>query len=82
MPGSRAWGTSWRQRLRLAPLYLALAAADRLARVMPARAAPRQPPWRDGISIVIPERDAPAMLAEALATLTTRARAVSTSRTR
>ena len=55
--------------MRLAPLYLALAAADRLAGVMPARAAPRQPPWRKGVSVVIPERDAPAMLAEALATL-------------
>jgi GT2 family glycosyltransferase/glycosyltransferase involved in cell wall biosynthesis len=68
-PAFVTWGTNWRQRLRLAPLYLALAAADRIARFVPARSPSRLPPWRDGVSIVIPERDAPAMLAEALATV-------------
>ena len=68
-PAVIKWGTNWRQRLRLTPLYLALAAADRLAGAVPARAAPRLPPWRKGLSVVIPERDAPAMLAEALATV-------------
>ena len=63
------WGTSWRQRLRLAPLYFALAAADRLAAAVPARPPRRLPSWRKGVSIVIPERAAPAMLAEALATV-------------
>ena len=31
------WGTSWRQRLRLAPLHAAVAIADSLAALMPAR---------------------------------------------
>lgn len=64
-----SWGTGWRQRLRLAPLYLAMRAADRLAR---ARAgAPSRPaePARPGLSVVIPDRDAPEMLAEALRAL-------------
>ncbi len=68
-PALAPWGTSWRQRLRLAPLWLALAAADRLAPAVPVRAPRRLPPWRAGVSIVIPERDAPAMLAEALASV-------------
>ncbi len=38
-------------------------------RAMPARAPRRLPRWREGISVVIPERDAPAMLAEALASV-------------
>lgn len=61
------WGTSWRQRLRLLPLDAAMALADRLP-----SSAPRIPalgPWRPGISVVVPERDAPAMLAEALLSL-------------
>jgi GT2 family glycosyltransferase/glycosyltransferase involved in cell wall biosynthesis len=63
------WGTSWRQRLRLAPLHLALAAADGWSRA-PWLRPPAQPgPWREGLSVVIPDRDAPAMLAEALASL-------------
>ncbi len=64
------WGTSWRQRLRLAPLYGALLAADVCARLMPARPAPRHAPWEPGFSIIIPERAAPAMLEEALAAVT------------
>ena len=63
------WGTSWRQRLRLAPLYLAAAAADRLAALAPSRAAPAGEGWRPGISVVVPERDAPQMLAGTLAAL-------------
>jgi GT2 family glycosyltransferase len=60
------WGTSWRQRLRLMPLYLAMVAADRCAAWMPRRARHVAAPWQPGLSIVIPERGAPAMLDEAL----------------
>jgi GT2 family glycosyltransferase/glycosyltransferase involved in cell wall biosynthesis len=63
------WGSSARQRLRLWPLYAAVAAGDaigRLARPRPVRHAPTWPP---GVSIVIPERDAPALLADALDSL-------------
>ena len=63
------WGTSWRQRLRLAPLYLAAVAADRLAAFAPARPSPADDGWRPGISVVVPERDAPRMLAGTLAAL-------------
>lgn len=63
------WGTSWRQRLRLAPLYVAMAAADGIAALLPAARPPRYGRWGPGISVIIPERDAPAMLAEALASL-------------
>ena len=61
------WGTRWRQRLRLGPLYLALHAADALS------ASPRPSPqsnresWQPGLSIVIPDRDAPDLLETALA---------------
>src|SRR5439155_7232104 len=63
------WGTRWRQRLRLGPLYLALHAADALS------ASPRPSPqsnresWQPGLSIVIPDRDAPDLLATALASI-------------
>jgi len=62
------WGTQFRQRLRLAPLYLALALADRLA---PTGRRPLPIPgrWREGISVVIPDRDAPELLAQALDSL-------------
>lgn len=63
------WGTTVRQRLRLLPLYGALAVADRLAPLVPARSAAALGPWRPGVSVVIPDRDAPAMLLEALASL-------------
>ena len=63
------WGTSWRQRLRLAPLYVAAVAADRLAAFAPARPSPADEGWRPGISVVVPERDAPRMLAGTLAAL-------------
>src|SRR6185369_5031578 len=63
------WGTSWRQRLRLAPLYLAMAASDRFAAAVPARARRSPAPWRPGVTVIIPERDAPGMLTRALASL-------------
>jgi GT2 family glycosyltransferase/SAM-dependent methyltransferase/glycosyltransferase involved in cell wall biosynthesis len=69
MTARARWGTSWRQRLRLAPLYLALRAADRLAPMMRAVSPRATVPWRTGLSIVIPERDAPDMLRAALASL-------------
>jgi GT2 family glycosyltransferase/glycosyltransferase involved in cell wall biosynthesis len=64
------WGTTLPQRLRLAPLWLALTLADALAPrsgrpAGAATAATRRP----GISVVIPERDAPAMLDAALASV-------------
>ncbi len=60
------WGTSWRQRLRLAPLYLAIAAADRLAARAAAPSAPAPGPWQPGVTVVVPERDAAPMLARTL----------------
>ncbi|MEP6678090.1 MAG: glycosyltransferase [Betaproteobacteria bacterium] len=63
------WGTSIRQRLRLTPLYAAL----QLARFVPAQGEARRDEcansWKPGIAVVIPERDAPQMLAEALRSL-------------
>src|SRR5690349_7010996 len=60
-----SWGDSPRQRLRLYPLYLAMLLGDRVARWRrPARR--RHPSWKPGLSVVIPERGAPAMLQEAL----------------
>ena len=65
-----AWGSCVRQRLRLAPLYLSLALADRVGGSLRARRARLPlPPWRPGISIVIPERDSPELLQTALASL-------------
>lgn len=61
----RLWGTSWRQRLRLAPLFVAMCVADVLARFAPAHNT-RNAPWGAGVSVVIPERDAPSLLTEAL----------------
>jgi GT2 family glycosyltransferase len=73
------WGTTWRQRLRLAPMYLALLAADRAptgvasrARHVAADAEVRRP----GLSVLIPERDTPEMLAGTLAALSTALRRV------
>jgi GT2 family glycosyltransferase/glycosyltransferase involved in cell wall biosynthesis len=63
------WGTSWRQRLRLLPLYFAMRAADRLAATLPLRRTRSIGPWRPGLSVIIPDRDAPLMLAEALQAL-------------
>jgi GT2 family glycosyltransferase len=63
------WGTSWRQRLRLAPLYVAMRAADGIAGMARAHARVPMAAWQPGLTVIIPERDAPAMLAEALAAL-------------
>jgi GT2 family glycosyltransferase len=63
------WGTSFRQRLRLAPLFGAMVAGDLVSRFLPAARQPRLTPWRPGVSVIIPERDAPAMLADALGAL-------------
>ena len=65
---SAMWGSSWRQRVRLMPLFLSMFVADALARVVRAR-RPAPMPWRNGVSVIIPERDAPRMLDEALAAL-------------
>src|SRR5215471_1284877 len=61
------WGTRLRQRARLAPLYLAVAVCDRFAKA-PRRPRPVGHPktWSAGISVVIPDRDAPELLGEAL----------------
>jgi len=66
MIGTAAWGSSARQRLRLFPLYAALAAGDALGQLAPSRRVRHVPTWQPGVSIVIPERDAPALLADAL----------------
>ena len=64
------WGTRLRQRLRLAPLYSAVAIADRMStRAARPRLPVPMPPWRPGLSVVIPDRDAPELLAEALASV-------------
>ena len=63
------WGTSWRQRLRLAPLSLAVSAAGFGSRAAPAHPAEHPGPWPEGVAVVIPERDAPGLLREALAAL-------------
>ncbi len=63
------WGTTLRQRLRLLPLFSALSIADRLAPFVSARPKPSLGPWRPGVSVVIPDRDAPGMLLDALASL-------------
>ncbi len=69
---ARAWqsGLRIRQRLRLAPLFLSLALADAVGRAV-RRAKPSRnlPPWRDGISVIIPERDSPSLLHKALESL-------------
>jgi len=63
------WGDSLRQRLRLAPLYCALIAADSMARVLP-RGRKRVPkPWCAGVSVIIPDRGGGEMLDEALASV-------------
>jgi GT2 family glycosyltransferase len=61
------WGTSWRQRLRLTPLSLAATVAGACASVLRSQPPERAGAWPPGIAIVVPERDAPAMLREALA---------------
>ena len=60
------WGTSLRQRLRLAPLYAALALADFVPAGRRERRRKPLPRWRPGLSVVIPDRDAPDLLCAAL----------------
>ena len=64
-----SWGTTWRQRLRFAPLYCALLAADRLPAAPAHRRGPDAAPAGPGVSVVIPERDTPDMLAGTLVAL-------------
>ena len=63
------WGTSARQRLRLLPLYLAAACAEALAPLVPSRRPDDLGEWPAGLTVLIPERDAPELLEEALAAL-------------
>ncbi|MBL0290974.1 MAG: glycosyltransferase [Betaproteobacteria bacterium] len=63
------WGTTWRQRLRLAPLYLALLAAERLPAAVPHRRAAEDAARPSGLTVVIPERDTPELLSGTLAAL-------------
>jgi GT2 family glycosyltransferase/glycosyltransferase involved in cell wall biosynthesis len=63
------WGTSWRQRLRLLPLFAAMTIADRLAPLVSPRRVGTLGQWSPGISVIIPDRDSPVMLGEALASL-------------
>jgi GT2 family glycosyltransferase/glycosyltransferase involved in cell wall biosynthesis len=61
-----AWGSGLRQRLRLAPLRAALALADLAPRHAP-RA--RRAACGAGISVIIPDRDAPDLLARSLSSV-------------
>ena len=71
-----SWGNSARQRLRLRPLATALAlAGGARARPAPSRGE-CEGGWAPGISVVIPERDAPEMLGEALESVAVAARAL------
>jgi glycosyltransferase involved in cell wall biosynthesis len=63
------WGATPLQRLRLLPLYVALRGADLVGRLRPARCREPDAGWASGLSVVSPDRDAPAMLALALASL-------------
>ena len=77
------WGTRWRQRLRLGPLYLALQAADAFSDALARQtnsnirqstespSAIEQHGWQPGLSIVIPDRDAAEMLSAALTSVDT-----------
>lgn len=66
---SGRWGATFRQRVRLWPFYSAAVAADFCAPLVPERRRERLPAWTPGITVVIPERDAKALLDEALASL-------------
>ena len=50
-------------------MFVALLVADRIAARWPGPAAAPITPWRSGVTVIIPERDAPELLAEALASL-------------
>ena len=62
-----AWAINWKQRLRFAPLHCALLVADYLARTLPQRwPRPHRASWSAGISVLVPERGTPELLAECL----------------
>src|SRR6202790_1823477 len=65
-----AGGGGVRPRLPLMPVFLSLSIADRVGGAMRTRTARLAlPPWRAGLSIIIPERDSPQLLLNALASL-------------
>lgn len=59
------WASNWKQRLRFAPLHTALVAADALGQ-RPGRWLRQRAGWQPGISVLIPERGTPDLLAETL----------------
>lgn len=62
-----AWASNWKQRIRFTPLHLALVAADAIARWRPqAWPVQRERGWRPGISVLVPERGTPDLLAQCL----------------
>ena len=66
----RHWWTNPRRVLRFGPLYCALMAAELLARLSPGRwRRPSDFAWTPGLSVLIPERGTPELLAETLAAL-------------
>ncbi len=71
-----SWGNSTRQRWRLRPLALALALADRARTPSAPAGREREGGWAPGISVVIPDRDAPEMLGEALDSVAAAAQAL------
>ena len=61
-----SWGDSWRQQLRLLPLYWAIRSS---VRTKSASDAVYQHPWRAGLSVLIPERGGADLLTKTLASL-------------
>jgi GT2 family glycosyltransferase/glycosyltransferase involved in cell wall biosynthesis len=62
------WGSSLRQRARLAPLYAAIVLADHFP-ALTARRRAHGRAWRVGLSVIVPDRDAPELLERALQSL-------------
>src|SRR5205085_1195377 len=60
----RMWGDSWRQRVRLLPLYFSLLAGNTLGRLVHSTASTTRSA-RTGLSVVIPERASVRLLAAA-----------------
>ncbi len=65
----RHWWLSARLLLRFGPLYAAMAAAALLARISHGRWRVPRAQFRPGVSIVIPERGTPELLAQTLSAL-------------
>ena len=65
--GDASWASNWRQRLRLYPLFAAVRAADAWGKRLPRLQFRSLSPWSPGLTVIIPERDSPELLAEALA---------------